>query len=167
VADLIDCDTRRGLLLSGVVRFGSGEPALALGVALALSGGVYAQAPVCITEVKTARNGEPYASYHCAVYPLASGVWSGRLDLVPSGWSIGLSATDWRVCRYSADQDGSGAIDRNAEHPANYSAVGSALTQQNFLVLKGTQNCPLGSAVNVSGAAADVHADLSTAAHQP
>lgn len=166
-ADLIDCDTTRGLLLSGQVRFGIDEPALALGVALTLSGGVYAKAPVCATEAKTARNGLPYAAYHCAVYPLASGVWSGRLDLVPSGWPIGLHASDWRVCRYSADADGSGAIDRNAEHPAHYNSVGAALTQQNFLIVKGTQNCPLGSAVSVTGSSADVHADLGTAAHQP
>ena len=166
-ADLIDCDITRALLLSGQVRFGIGEPALALGVSLVLTGGNYAKAPVCATEAKTARNSEPYAAYHCAVYPLASGVWSGRLDLAPSGWQIGLQSTDWRVCRYSADLDGSGAIDRNAEHPASYNGVSAALTQQNFLILKGTQNCPLGSAVSVTGSAADVHADLSTAAHQP
>jgi len=166
-ADLVDCDTTRGLLLSGLVRFGIGEPALALGVSLTLTGGTYATAPACATEAKTARNGAPYAAYHCAVYPLASGLWSGRLDVVPSGWQIGLQSAEWRVCRYSADQDGSGAIDRNAEHPASYRGVYAALTQQNYLVLKGTQNCPLGSAVNVSGSAADVHADLSTAPHQP
>ena len=78
-----------------------------------------------------------------------------------------MHASDWRVCRYSADADGSGAIDRNAEHPAHYNSVGAALTQQNFLIVKGTQNCPLGSAVSVTGSSADVHADLGTAAHQP
>ena len=166
-ADLIDCDMTRGLLLSGQVRFGIGEPALALGVSLALTGGTYAKAPVCATEAKQARNGEPYAAYHCAVYPLASGQWSGRIDLVPSGWQIGLQSADWRVCRYSADLDGSGAIDRNAEHPASYSGVNAALTQQNFLVVRGTQNCPQGSAVSVTGSAADVHADLGTVPHQP
>jgi Tfp pilus assembly protein PilV len=166
-ADLIDCDTSRGLLLSGQVRFGIGEPVLAFSMSLVLNGGTYAKAPVCAVEAKTARNGEPYATYHCAVYPLASGVWSGRLDVAPSGWPIGLQATDWRVCRYSADGDSSGAIDRNAEHPASYSGVTAALTQQNFLILKGTQNCPLGSAVSVTGSAADVHTDLSTAPHQP
>ena len=167
VNDLIDCDTTRGLLLSGQVRFAIGEPALALGVSLALSGGSYAKAPVCASEAKLARSGEPYASYHCIVYPLASGAWSGRLDLVPSGWRIGTDAAGWRVCRYSADQDGSGAIDRNAEHPASYSGVNAALTQQNFLVLKGTQPCPLGSVVSVTGSGADVYADESTALHQP
>jgi Tfp pilus assembly protein PilV len=145
-ADLTDCDTTRSLLLSGQVRFGIGEPALALGVSLALSGGTYAKAPVCASEARTARNGEAYAAYHCAVYPLASGVWSGRLDVVPTGWQIGLQSADWRVCRYSADLDGSGTIDRNTEHPASYAGVGVALTQQNFRVVNGTQNCPLGSA---------------------
>ncbi len=167
LADLSDCDTTRGLLLSGQVRFGGGEPALALDVSLALSGGSYAKAPVCASEAKATRSGEPYASYHCIVYPLAGGAWSGRLDLVPSGWRIGTDAAAWRVCRYSADLDGSGAIDRNAEHPASYSGVTAALTQQNFRVLKGTQTCPLGSAVSVTGSGADVYADESTALHQP
>jgi hypothetical protein len=45
--------------------------------------------------------------------------------------------------------------------------VSTALTQQNFLVLKGTQACPLGSAVSVTGSGADVYADESTALHQP
>jgi hypothetical protein len=166
-ADLIDCDSSRGLLLSGQVRFAPGEPALALDVALALAGGVYAKAPVCATEAKQTRGGEPYVSYHCVVYPMASGVWSGRLDLAASGWRLGLSADDWRVCRYSADLDASGAIDRNAEHPASYTAVGGPLTQQNFLIVKGTQNCALGSAVSLTGAADDVVVDLSTAPHQP
>ena len=167
VGDLIDCDTTRGLLLSGQVRFGVGEPALPLGVSLALSGGVYAKAPVCASETKATRSGDPYANYHCIVYPLASGAWSGRLDLVPSGWRVGTDTAAWRVCRYSADQDGSGAIDRNAEHPASYSGVNLALTQQNFLVLKGTQPCPLGNAVSVTGSGADVYSDESTALHQP
>jgi Tfp pilus assembly protein PilV len=167
VLDLVDCDTTRGLLLSGQVRFGVGEAALALGVSLTLGGGVYAKTPVCASEAKTTRSDEPYANYHCIVYPLASGTWSGRLDLVPSGWHIGNTADDWRVCRYSADQDGSGAIDRNAEHPASYSGVSAALTQQNFLILKGTQPCPGGSAVSITGSATDVYADLSTVPHQP
>jgi Tfp pilus assembly protein PilV len=166
-ADLIDCDSSRSLLLSGQVRFGAGEPALALDVALALGGGVYPKAPVCATETKQTRGGEPYVSYHCVVYPMASGVWSGRLDLVARGWHLGLAAADWRVCRYSADLDASGAIDRNAEHPASYTAVGAPLTQQNLLIVKGTQNCPLGSAVSLTGAADDVVVDLSTAPHQP
>ena len=167
VIDLVDCDTTRGLLLSGQVRFGVGEPALALGVSLALSGGVYAKAPVCASDAKLTRSGESYADYHCIVYPLASGTWSGRLDIVPSGWHIGTAADDWRVCRYSADQDSSGTIDRNAEHPASYNGVNAALTHQNFLILKGPQNCPLGSAVSVTGSVADVYADESTALHQP
>jgi hypothetical protein len=167
-ADLIDCDTTRGLLLSGRVRFASGDPALALDVALTLGGGgVYAKAPVCATEAKTMRSGEPYVGYHCVVYPLASGAWSGRLDVLPSGWQLGLTAADWRVCRYSADLDRSGAIDRNAEHPASYTGVSGPLTQQNFLIVKGTQNCPLGSAVSITGTADDVVVDLSTAPHQP
>ena len=39
-----------------------------------------------------------------------------------------------------------GAIDRNDEHPADYRLVGTALVQQNFLIVKGPQNCPLATA---------------------
>ena len=140
---LIDCDTTRGLLLSGRVRFGAGEPALGVGMVLSLTGGVYAKAPMCGVDAKRSTAGEAYVAYHCAVYPMASGVWSGRLDLQPAGWTVGTGANDWRVCRLAADLDESGAIDRNDEHPADYRLVGSALSQQNFLIVKGPQNCPL------------------------
>ena len=104
--------------------------------------------------------GERYASYHCVVYPRASAGWSGRTDLQPSGWSIAAAAGSWRVCRFAHDRDGSGAVDVNPEHPANYIALNASLAHQNFLVVSGTSPCPPG---NNSGLAVD----LSTAPHQP
>jgi Tfp pilus assembly protein PilV len=169
---------------------------LATAVVLALSGGSYPNPPDCAVEaMKTvsysvggslrldavpigasaaslglagwADSGDRYLAYHCAVYPLASGQWSGHSTLQPSGWSIGTGAADRRVCRYTADLDGSGAIDANIEHPADYAGVDRTLANQNFLVIQGTETCPTRGAVRVAGSGADVYADLSTAPHQP
>ncbi|MDE2627448.1 MAG: hypothetical protein KGL99_09885 [Burkholderiales bacterium] len=169
---------------------------MAATVALALSGGSYTSAPDCATEaMKTvsygvagrlqfnavpidatpasmgllgwAETGERYLAYRCVVYPLASGQWSGRTTLQPVGWSIGSSVAERRVCRYSADLDGSGAIDANIEHPARYAAVETALANQNFLVILGTEICPGGHAVQVAGRGADIDVDLGTVQHQP
>ena len=112
-------------------------------------------------------SGDRYIGYQCLVYPLANGQWSGDTALVPSGWTLGTTASAMRVCRYSADRDGSGAVDANAEHPAHYSALTGPLANQNFLVIAGNQSCPVGSPVQISGGAGDVYADLSTVQHQP
>ena len=88
---------------------------------------------------------ERFARYTCVVPLPAHGAgWSGRLDLVPSGWRLGLHRDHHRVCRYTADLDGSRAIDRNEEHPATYTGVTTSLVQQKFLVVRGDQDCPAG-----------------------
>ena len=148
-ADLNHCDTAPGLLLSGHVRFASNDRAPAFGMQLVLSGGNYAKPPACTTEASA--GSEPDTSYHCIVYPLANtGIWSGRLSLTPIGWTVGAGEADRRVCRYASDLDGSGAVDSNIELPADYSGVAGALTHQNFVIVKGTQNCPLGTAEQTS-----------------
>jgi Tfp pilus assembly protein PilV len=104
--------------------------------------------------------GERFVGYHCVVIPpVGIARWSGRSSLVPSGWSIGTGPDDWRVCRYSADLDGSGSIDTNIEHPPIYQNVAGALARQNFLVVKGHQACP--------GSTGPIDARLATAPHQP
>jgi Tfp pilus assembly protein PilV len=157
---------------------------LPLGVALALTGGPYPAAPTCLTEAQklvaiplanggTGREAVPlgatpgslgvaswtelddrFVAYHCVIPPL-HGAWSGRSTLVPQGWTLGTTANDWRVCRYAADQDGSGAVDQNAEHPDSYDHVDRNLMQQNFLIVKGDQSCP------------DASASFATAQQQP
>lgn len=204
-ADLSACDANVGYLLSGSVRFTSAspadpaqaaEPALPTAIALALTGGTYAHAPICASEaLKTvsylaaaslhieavplaalpasvgastwADTGDRHLAYQCVVYPLASGQWSGRATLVPTGWAIGTGNADRRVCRFSADLDGSGAVDANLEHPSSYAAVDAPLAQQNFLVVKGSEACPLRPVVRVEGNSTDVFANLSTVQHQP
>ena len=166
--DLTNCDTALGLLLSGTVRFAQGAP-LPFEIALALTGNGYPQAPQCTTTPIEA--GDPRSVYHCVVYPSASGAnagqWSGQTTIVPIGWRIGVMAEDRHVCRFSSDLDGSGAIDRNAEHPAAYTGVDSALAQQNFLVVAGTDSCPSAPPARIEGNAGDVYADLGTVQHQP
>ncbi|CAM5782000.1 type IV pilus modification PilV family protein [Rhizobacter fulvus] len=104
--------------------------------------------------------GERFARYHCAVFPGATARWSGRTIVQPSGWSLGTVDGAWRVCRYTSDLDRSGAIDANAEHPADYRDLTTSLTNQNFLVVSGSAACPTGNNTGLS-------VDVSTAPHQP
>ena len=169
----------------------------AVAVALTLSGGPYPAAPSCAVEaMKTVsynassgqrmqtvpiaatpaslglsawtETGDRHVAYHCVVYALAgSGTWSGRTTLAPAGWTLGTGPDDRRVCRYSADLDGSGAVDTNTEHPASYAGVDGPLASQNFLVIKGSEICPLGTPVTLDGAGLAVYANLATVQHQP
>lgn len=83
------------------------------------------------------------------------------------GWTIGTGASDLRVCRFSSDADGSGAIDANIEHPADYGNVSGPLTNQSFLVIGGARTCPARSSVRVGGEAGDAFVNLATVQHQP
>lgn len=162
-ATLGPCDANVGHLLSGVVRFSSATPP-EFSVAMT---GSYAIAPSCSVEPVTTAGGDRFVAWHCAVYPAAGGRWSGRVNLVPNGWTIGTNAADHRVCRYTSDLDASGAIDANIEHPADYAGVDASLANQNFLVVGGNVACPAGQATRVTGNNGDVYVDLSTAQHQP
>ena len=161
---------------------------LPLAVTLALGGGSYAAAPDCSVEaMKTVRfqsggslkieavpldalpgslglaswleTGDRHHAYRCVVTPRADGRWSGRSDLVPAGWSLGGGSDEHRICRYVADADGSGTIDANIEHPADYVDVAGALLAQNFLVVRGDQACPAASAGDflTAGAGSEPH----------
>lgn len=110
-------------------------------------------------------SGERFVTYRCVV--VAAGDpprWSGQSVLVPVGWTIGTAPTQRRVCRYVNDIDGSGAIDRNDEHPSVYRHVDQPLQQQNFLVIRGDLACPAEAAATIDAKAATV---VATAAHQP
>lgn len=148
---LTGCVTAPAYLLSGVIRFTSSsppdaaqanDPPLAAILTLTLTGGHYAIAPQCASEAVVTAGGDRYLGYHCAVYPLSNGLWWGRSNVMPSGWSLGAETGKYRVCRYSVDLDGSGNVDTNFEHPASYSAVDRSLVNQNFLVIRGNETCP-------------------------
>ena len=167
-----------------------------LAVALHLTGASHAAAPQCGTEArKTVRytaagslrieavaidalpaslglsgwddTGDRFVAWHCLVTPRADGRWSGRAELVGSGWAIGTGSSERRVCRFASDADGSGAIDANIEHPADYVDVAQALVMQNFLVVRGSESCPAAPAIRLTGEGVTVHADLGTIQHQP
>ncbi len=86
--------------------------------------------------------GDRFVAYHCVVTPIA-GRWSGRSRVVPHGWSVGLSASERKVCRYTTSHHSDGAVaTQNAAHPDTYHDVDGPLMQQNFLLVRGDQACP-------------------------
>ncbi|XVJ71227.1 MAG: hypothetical protein HEQ39_17690 [Rhizobacter sp.] len=117
---------------------------------------------------------ERFVSYHCMVDLPATGnsstvpnaAWSGQSHINPQGWSIGLNTSQYRVCRYSSDTNGSGNIDRNEEHPAVYTEVRTPLNHQHFLVVRGEQICPASGPANAGGNGLAA-LDWGTVQHQP
>ena len=137
----------------------------AVAVDLSLAGGAYAVPPVCATEAKkTVRytsagslridavaidaapaslgiaswddTGDRFVEWHCVVAPRADGRWSGRAALVASGWTIGSTGVDRRVCSHGADT------------APEFTDVGAALGAQNFVVVRGDGACPLATAAH-------------------
>jgi hypothetical protein len=124
--------------------------------------------PASVGVAEWSELGERYLAYQCVV-PItgAAGRWSGRSSLVPLGWTLGTAAQDRRVCRYATDLDRSGAIDRNEEHPATYTAVDRSLMQQNFLVIRGDQACPGVTAMRIDTLDVAGATQSTTVQHQP
>jgi Tfp pilus assembly protein PilV len=88
----------------------------------------------CYTQLTAA-----HVAYYCAV-PVTTGDprWSGRsaLTVLPVATSLtDVNASNYRVCRYTPERNHTPA-GGNAAHPLDYAAVGSALTNQNFLVIR-------------------------------
>ncbi len=131
-----------------------------------------AAVPASVGVAAWTETGDRFITYHCLAQAAApsNGAparWSGSSTLVPAGWSIGALATQFKVCRYSADQNGDGNVDHNGEHPSQYVDVDGALPQQNFLVVRGDQPCPGAAALNLAGPGPLVFSNLGTAQHQP
>lgn len=119
---------------------------------------------VCFSDAPpTSATTQPVVDYRCIVHPNTQSPrnWSGQVLL--NGINLGVTAAQFRVCRYSADYNGNGRID-NEEHPASYSGVSQSLARQNFLVVRGDASCPTAPAVDP---AAGVFVDHSTQPHQP
>jgi Tfp pilus assembly protein PilV len=114
---------------------------------------------------------QAFVNYDCIVYPDLGTrrTWSGRVIL--TNLTTGTTATDHRVCRYSADYNGNGSayvtnttfLD-NYEHPAVYAKVTGSLARQNFLVIRGDRACPTAPAVNPTSG---IFVDHSTVQLQP
>lgn len=155
VASTLSCTGPRYLLLRGTVRFDASaapNPAAAndapLPFTVTLADTTSPEPPVCATE--PVETGERFVRFHCAVLPDGRGEWSGRVMLVPTGWSLGPGASDRRVCRYAAV-----AAERAT-------GIREALTHQDFLVVRGDVACP--AAILAAGAS---FVDRGTVAHQP
>jgi len=119
-------------------------------------------------------------AYSCVVYPRTLGgrsAWTGRSLIVPDGWLIGVLSGTYKVCRYSADYNLNGyvwtpatgpdieKID-NSEHPYAYLSVTGGLSNQNFLVIRGTKACPTDGPVEVNGTGGENYTDETTVIHQ-
>lgn len=81
-----------------------------------------------------------FLTYYCAVQTFGTNPWSGRSELTGMGTSLATALTQaslslYKVCRYTSVQSPTTPGNNNAEHPLNYVAVGSPLTNQNFLVI--------------------------------
>ncbi|MDP4300071.1 hypothetical protein [Leptothrix discophora] len=193
VAEASDCVAYGGQLLGGVVRFatdlahpGPAEAENPLSAALPM-GFEMRPATASASAPETRCEHDAPASvpdpavlsapgvvrYLCVVATSGTSLtWSGRLEIVPVGWTIGSvdslppDAPARRVCRYSADHDHDGRIG-NAEHPAIYLAVDGPLGDQNFLVVLAGAECPRDTASGPPGSAAMSWVDHSTVRHQP
>ena len=123
--------------------------------------------------------GERFIAYTCVVYPraFAGGLaWTGRSMLLPSGWTIGAAAAEYKVCRYSEDYNLNGYVwtaaggnvtkIENGEHPYAYLQANGGLQNQNFLLIKGNKQCPTDGAVEVDGTGGENYTDETTVIHQ-
>jgi type II secretory pathway pseudopilin PulG len=111
-----------------------------------------------------------FVAYSCVVTPInddgdnaTANAWWGELRLVPAAtWTIGNTSSTYRVCRFSGDYISNGNVS-NHEHPRYYRRVSGALDNQNFLVIKGNDDCP--TDVDAAPLNAD-YVNTNTATHQ-
>jgi len=167
-ADVAACNANAlAQLLRGYVRFASvlavPDPAQAetptglplnLDISLALLNPLdYPTPPVCFDDaqaVALAAVPGSAVSYYCAIFSKANGLWNGRSRVVPSGWSIGVAAGEYKVCRYTPPALDDLAGEKNKDHPLVYTEPGGAafgsLSGQNFLVISAAHACPTDAA---------------------
>ena len=179
LADLSTCiTTSRGLLLSGYVRFSDSAPpdsaaptstAIPLDMVMNVTDGAatdpnyecYDDAP--FTSVGATAT---VVSYYCVVYPNNSVApsWSGTLRIkdIPVNSVDSSVISPWQVCRYSGNYNGDQTIS-NFEHPLTYNQVTTALTSQNFLLIRASASCPAG---HVADPARGIYANTETVMHQ-
>lgn len=173
-SDASNCTSLTAMLLTGFVRFQTGThqptPAQAEAPTSAAMGGIYVEVAQTVPTTSTVSCFQEPASrwvtYFCAIPVDNAGlIWSGQ-SLV-RGLSIASGINDdndnkFKVCRYTTFRSNSLTVPadmKNEDHPFNYSSVSSALTNQNFLVIRAGDDddafvCPNddGASDNVSGA---------------
>lgn len=153
----------QGVLLSGYVRFATGsvQPTgiesemppgspVTFGMQVNLTSPVISSAdiqPACYVGSIDPSGAAPY---YCVV-PITTTAtgqastfsWSGRSVL--NSLNLASSASDpsgshYRVCRYTPDPTTDTPTAGNVAHPLNYTGVASALTNQNFLIIRAGDN---------------------------
>jgi hypothetical protein len=155
----IGTTTLLAVRLSGYIRFatGSSQPTGAqsevppgntttVGVNVSLTAPALAgsdPAPECYVGAPDSAGAVPY---DCAVPIFGSAhgysntfTWSGRSTLTSLTLATSVAdatASSYRVCRYTPDAGTDTPAGGNATHPLDYASVGTALTNQNFLVIR-------------------------------
>ena len=128
--------------------------------------------------------GERFVSYSCLIYPVdldvnnaTAAAYTARITIYPTGWTLGTSSSDYKVCRYSADYNLNGGVRvvsgsnvtsiDNQEHPYAYLNAQRSLSNQNYLVIRGNRSCPTDGGVEVNGQGGENYTDETTVTHQP
>ena len=103
-------------------------------------------------------------SYHCVIPTLGSPPsWSGRLQIEPQGWTLGITPNEHKVCRYTALPISGLPLTRTP-----YQRVTRHLMQENFLVVQGDQTCPgLFEVQRLTGREGTIKTQLRTELYQP
>lgn len=144
------CTDINARLLAGYVRFAtSAAPPTAADAAVPPDAAVLPGVGVIVTLADTSvidcqedtASSASSITYYCAV-PLASGAndWDGRSTL--TGLPLAVNAADtsalrYRVCRYTTSRWNTATpVVANEDHPSTYADVATALTNQNFLVIR-------------------------------
>lgn len=161
-----DCNALDAYLVSGFIA--ENTPNLDLnspiGVTMTLSEGALYQ---CFDDSHRAVKSYPgFIAYTCVVIGVdhdgdlsTPKRWSGRVDLTlndsATGAWLGGAPSQNRVCRYSANYDGSvdsnnQPIIENYEHPAFYLHVTESLENQNFIIVRGSTSCPSGTGLTTT-----------------
>jgi Tfp pilus assembly protein PilV len=129
---------------------------------------------ITIPETQTAPTGynavvSTFVAYTCVVTPTdddsnasTPNRWWGKFRIAPSGWVLGTTSAESRLCRYTGDYVADGQVS-NSEHPLWYRGVTGTLDHQNYVVIDGHRNCPTDSAVNT---ATGKYTNVNTTVHQ-
>lgn len=144
-------------------------PALRLRMRLTLTSTGHPAGPFCIDDaggwsVPLFNQSLLYVTYFCVVPSNTLALWSGTTEIEAQltntvggdiDWHISDSPSGpgnespFRICRYTPATSDSDAV-ANRDHPRNYTDVSGNLTDQNFVAIPQTKQCPTDVAANPS-----------------
>ncbi|MFO1272207.1 MAG: prepilin-type N-terminal cleavage/methylation domain-containing protein [Rubrivivax sp.] len=176
-ATFTTCNVFNGLLLSGFIRFDqdatpptTAQTEVPISASFVLGVRVNLTAPTTPSHVDCFVDRQPlWSAYYCAM-PLATtpapASWSGTTEL--RGFNISDDASDdrgdrMRVCRYTPERSNAPA-GGNQAHPLDYASVSTALTHQDFLIIRGGDGT---AAYDCPADGPSTMMNTNTYAHQP